>query len=119
MISPKICHCIRFKICQNLSLYPLSITWDTIYVTVSNTWAIKDTVTSYFTNYTLCIVLFEGTDCRENLVCTFGKLTPQIRKLEGAQIFVKGRGLKLKVFACLDLRALNVILDEDLIFLQK
>ena len=27
------------------------------------------------------IVLFEGTDCRENLVCTFGKLTPQIRKL--------------------------------------
>ena len=65
------------------------------------------------------IVLFEGTDCRENLVCTFGKLTPQIRKLEGAQIYVKGRGLKLKVFACLDLCALNAILGEDLMFLQK
>ena len=65
------------------------------------------------------IVLFEGTDCRENLVCTFGKLTPQIRKLEGAQIYVKGRGLKLKVFACLDLCALNAILGEDLIFFTK
>ena len=29
-------------------------TWDTKYVTVSNTWAIKDTVTSYLTKYTLC-----------------------------------------------------------------
>ena len=29
-------------------------TWDTKYATVSNTWAIKDTVTSYFTIYTLC-----------------------------------------------------------------
>ena len=31
-------------------------TWDIKYVTVSNTWAIKDTVTSYFTKYTLCSV---------------------------------------------------------------
>ena len=30
-------------------------TWDTKYVTVSNTWATKDTVTLYFTKYTLCI----------------------------------------------------------------
>ena len=29
----------------------------TKYVTVSNTWAIKDLVTSYFTNYTLCTVV--------------------------------------------------------------
>ena len=29
-------------------------TWDTKYATVSNTWAIKDTVTSYFTKCTLC-----------------------------------------------------------------
>ena len=39
-----------------MSLYPLSNTWDTKYVTVSNTWAIKDTVTSYLTKYTLCSV---------------------------------------------------------------
>ena len=37
-----------------MSLYPLFNTWDTKYVTVSNTWAIKDTVTSYLTKYTLC-----------------------------------------------------------------
>ena len=43
-------------------------TWDTKYATVSNTWAIKDTVTSYFTKCTLCsgedgvhkIFVFEG-----------------------------------------------------------
>ena len=29
-------------------------TWDTKYVTVSKTWARKDTVTSYLTKYTLC-----------------------------------------------------------------
>ena len=37
-----------------MSLYPLSNTWDTKYVTVSNTWARKDTVASYLTKYTLC-----------------------------------------------------------------
>ena len=37
-----------------MSLYPLSNAWDTKYVTVSNTWARKDTVTSYLTKYTLC-----------------------------------------------------------------
>ena len=37
-----------------MSLYPLSNTWDTKYVTVSYTWAIKDTVTLYLTKYTLC-----------------------------------------------------------------
>ena len=54
MISPKICHCIHY---QNMSKYVTVSTintWDTIYVTVSNTWAKKDTVTSYFTKYTLC-----------------------------------------------------------------
>ena len=37
-----------------MSLHPISNTWETKYVTVSNTWARKDTVTSYFTKYTLC-----------------------------------------------------------------
>ena len=31
-------------------------TWDTKYATVSYTWAIKGTVTSYFTKNTLCTV---------------------------------------------------------------
>ena len=38
-----------------MSLYPLSNTWDTKYVTVSNTWARKDPVTPYLTKYALCI----------------------------------------------------------------
>ena len=39
-------------------------TWDTKYVTVSNTWAIKDTVKSYCTKYTLRIGInqFQGSD---------------------------------------------------------
>ena len=45
------------KICQIMTLYLLSNTWDTKYVTVSNTWARKDTVTSYLTKYTLCNVM--------------------------------------------------------------
>ena len=30
------------------------VSWIPLSVTVSNTWAIKDTVTSYLTKYTLC-----------------------------------------------------------------
>ena len=40
---------------KEIWLWPVSNTWGTKYVTVSNTWAIKDTVTLYFTNCTLCI----------------------------------------------------------------
>ena len=42
-----------------MSLYPLSNTWDTKHVTVSNTWARKDTVTSYLTKYTLCTGMYQ------------------------------------------------------------
>ena len=52
---PKYVTASTTEICQNMSLYPLLL-WDIKYVTVSNTWAIKDTVTSYFTKYTLCSV---------------------------------------------------------------
>ena len=58
------------------------------------------------------VIIYEGTDCRENLTCTLGKLTPQIRKLEGAVVNVKGKLLKIKVFACFDLCALNSILGK-------
>ena len=58
------------------------------------------------------IVLYKGTDSRENLVCTLGKLSPQIRKLEGATVNVKGNLLKIKLYACFDLCALNCILGK-------
>ena len=56
MIAPQICHCIHY---QNMSQYvtvSTTNTLDTKYVTLSNTWARKDTVTSYFRKYTLCTV---------------------------------------------------------------
>ena len=54
MISPKICHCIHYRNMSKYVTVSTTNTWDTKYATVSNTWAIKDTVTSYFTKYTLC-----------------------------------------------------------------
>ena len=57
MISPKICHSIHYQYMSKYVTVATSNTWDTKYVTVSNTWARKDTVTSYFTKYTLCSAL--------------------------------------------------------------
>ena len=57
-----------------MSLYSLLIhTWDTKYVTVSNTWTRKDTVTSYFTMYTLCTET-KLTVRRGQNIHSFGKL---------------------------------------------
>ena len=58
------------------------------------------------------MLIFEGSDCRENLLCTLGKLAPQISRLEGATINVKGRQLRLKIFALFDLCALNAVLEN-------
>ena len=55
MISPKICHCIHYRNMSKYVTVSTTNTWDTKYVTVSNTWARKDTVTSYCTKYPLCI----------------------------------------------------------------
>ena len=59
------------------------------------------------------MLIYEGTDCRENLTLTLGKLTPQIRQLEGAPVNVKGRQLKIKIYAVFDLCALNAILGKQ------
>ena len=60
MISPKICHCIHYQYMSKYVTVSTTNTWDTKYVTVSNTWARKDTVTLYFTKYTLCSVPRKG-----------------------------------------------------------
>ena len=51
----------------------MSTTWDTKYVTVSDTWARKDTVTSYFTKYTLWTVSLSGLRPAEKMFqhCTW------------------------------------------------
>ena len=40
-------------------------------------------------------LIYEGTDCRENLEVTLGKLTPQFKQIEGEFIVVDGRRLKM------------------------
>ena len=55
MISPKICHCTHYRNMSKYVTVSTTNTWDIKYVTVSNTWARKDTVTSYCTKYPLCI----------------------------------------------------------------
>ena len=59
------------------------------------------------------MLIFEGSDCRENLLCTLGKLAPQISRLEGATIHVKGRQLRLKIFTLFELCALNAVLGKQ------
>ena len=59
------------------------------------------------------ILIYEGTDTRPNLEVTLGKLTPQIKKLEGEIIIVGGRRLKIHQVGVFDLSALNTILGKQ------
>ena len=47
------------------------------------------------------------------MTLTLGKLTPQIRQLEGAPVNVKGTQLKIKIYAVFYLCALNAILGKQ------
>ena len=58
-------------------------------------------------------LIFEGTDVRANLEVTLGRLTKQIKDLEGAIINMEGKKLKLKQFGVFDLCALNTILGKQ------
>ena len=60
MISPKLCHCIHHQYMSKYVTVSTTNTWDTRYVTVFNTWAKKDTMTSYCTQYTLCTALISS-----------------------------------------------------------
>ena len=59
------------------------------------------------------MLIYEGTDTRPNLEVTLGKLTSQIKKLEGEIINVDGRNLKIHQFGIFDLSALNTILGKQ------
>ena len=59
------------------------------------------------------MLLYEGTDCRENLQKTLGQLTPQIRDLEGKKLIINGKEVRLKIFCLLDLCALNNALGKQ------
>ena len=58
-------------------------------------------------------IIFEGTDARENLEVTLGRLSKQISDLEGDTVVVDGKTLKLKQFGVFDLCALNTILGKQ------
>ena len=58
-------------------------------------------------------LIFEGTDVRANLEVTLGRLTKQIKELEGATINIEGKELKLEQFGVFDLCALNTILGKQ------
>ena len=58
-------------------------------------------------------LIYEGTDCRENLEVTLGKLTPQFKQIEGELIVVDGRRLKIHHFGLFDLAALKAILGKQ------
>ena len=59
------------------------------------------------------MLIYEGTDTRPNLEVTLGKLTSQIKKLEGEIINVDGRNLKIHQFGIFYLSALNTILGKQ------
>ena len=58
-------------------------------------------------------LIYEGTDVRANLEVTLGRLTKQIKELEGATINIEDKTLKLKQFGAFDLCALNCILGKQ------
>ena len=58
-------------------------------------------------------VLFEGSDARQNLEQTIGKFTEEIRNIEGKEVEVGNKKLKVKVFGLFDLSALNAIIGKQ------
>ena len=59
------------------------------------------------------ILIYEGTDNRENLQKTLGQLTQQIRALDGSTIIINSKEHKVKLFCVLDLCALNSVLGKQ------
>ena len=59
------------------------------------------------------LLLYEGTDNRENLQKTLGQLTQDIRSLEGSTIKVHDKEYIIKLYCLFDLCALNSVLGKQ------
>ena len=59
------------------------------------------------------ILIYEGTDVRENLEITIGTMSEQIKDLEGSIIEINGKKLVVKVFGVFDLCALNSLIGKQ------
>ena len=57
--------------------------------------------------------LYEGSDARQNLENTLGKYTEEIRSMEGKEVSIGGKIVKLKLHALFDLSALNSIVGKQ------
>ena len=57
--------------------------------------------------------LYEGSDNRKNMEMTMGNYTEDIKNMEGKQILINGKSIKLKLFCLFDLCALNNIIGKQ------
>ena len=58
-------------------------------------------------------ILYEGSDNRKNMEMTMGNYTEDIKNMEGKQILINGKSIKLKLFCLFDLCALNNIIGKQ------
>ena len=59
------------------------------------------------------ILIYEGTDIRQNLEISLGGLTEQIRNLDKATVNINGKELKIKLYGLFDLCALNGVVGKQ------
>ena len=58
-------------------------------------------------------IIFEGSDDRKNMEMTLGHFTEQFRRLEGAEVEVNGKQVKIMQFGLFDLCALNILIGKQ------
>ena len=58
-------------------------------------------------------ILFEGSDCRQNMEMTVGEFRDTFEKLEGAKIHINGQEVTITQYGLFDLCALNCLLGKQ------
>ena len=58
-------------------------------------------------------LLYEGSDTRMNMEITLGKYSEEIRDLEGKEVMINEKVVKIKLYALFDLCALNCLLGKQ------
>ena len=57
-------------------------------------------------------LLYEGSDSRKNMEMTLGNYSEEMRELEGKEVMINERAVKIKLFGLFDLCALNCLLGK-------
>ena len=58
-------------------------------------------------------LLYEGSDTRKNMEITLGKYSEEIRDLEGKEVIINDKIVKIKLFGLFDLCALNCLIGKQ------